>query len=78
MRECREETGLDVVVTGAYPEVVQQYDHDRVRLYFFACSPVVAEPPTPEGYRWVGPQELRDYEFPRANEGLIAALVVND
>ena len=33
-RECLEETGLDVVVGAPYPEVVQQYDHDRVRSAF--------------------------------------------
>lgn len=78
VRECREETGLDVVIDGAYPEVVQQYDHDRVRLYFFACLPTAAAPPTPDGYRWVTGRELLNYEFPRANDGLIALLSLED
>ena len=74
-RECLEETGLDVIVGAPYPEVVQQYDHDRVRLHFFACSLVDdAHAPTPEGYRWVTSHELKSYEFPRANEGLLALL----
>lgn len=73
-RECLEETGLDVVVGAPYPEVVQQYDHDRVHLHFFACSLVDKRVPTPEGYRWVAPSELAKYEFPRANEGLLALL----
>ena len=30
--------------------------------------------PTPAGYRWVAPHELASYEFPRANEGLLALL----
>lgn len=74
VRECREETGLDVTVFSTYPEVVQQYDHDRVRLFFFACKPVDSVPATPDGYRWVTGQELPSYEFPRANAGLIAML----
>lgn len=73
-RECLEETGLEVTVGAPYPEVVQQYDHDRVHLHFFACSLVDAHVPTPEGYRWVAPGELAAYEFPRANEGLLALL----
>lgn len=74
VRECREETGLTVVVVEKYSDVVQQYDHDRVHLYFFACRPVDPTPPTPAGYRWVTALELRDFPFPRANEGLIAML----
>ncbi|MGC3966123.1 MAG: (deoxy)nucleoside triphosphate pyrophosphohydrolase [Pirellulales bacterium] len=81
-RECLEETGLAVVVGRKYLEVTQQYDHDKVHLHFFACTleqtGADAEPPTPEGYRWVGPSELADYEFPRANEGLLALLASRD
>ena len=73
-RECLEETGLHVVVGAPYPEVVQQYDHDRVHLHFFACALVDEHAPTPDGYRWVAPGELAEYEFPRANEGLLALL----
>jgi mutator protein MutT len=75
VRECKEETGLDVRVVGAYPEVVQQYDHDKVRLHFLACEPIGGNPPpTPAGALWVTGLELRNYEFPRANAGLIALL----
>ncbi|MBA4018537.1 MAG: hypothetical protein C0483_15330 [Pirellula sp.] len=73
-REMREETGLDVFVGAPYPEIVQQYDHDRVHLHFFACALVDEHAPTPDGYRWVAPGELSAYEFPRANEGLLALL----
>lgn len=75
-RECLEETGLRVVVGEQYPEVVQQYDHDRVRLYFFACTP--ADPASladvGAGYIWVTGQELASYEFPTANARLVALL----
>lgn len=75
-RECLEETGLRVVVGPQYPEVVQQYDHDRVRLHFFACAPADVEMlgDLVAGYRWVSGQELARYEFPSANAGLIAHL----
>jgi 8-oxo-dGTP diphosphatase len=74
VRECREETGLEIAVVGAYPEVVQQYDHDRVRLHFLRCVPLGESRPTSSGSRWVTGPELRDYEFPRANADLIAYL----
>lgn len=75
-RECFEETGLRVVVGEQYPEVVQQYDHDRVRLYFFACTPAdtASLADVAAGYRWVTGQELASYEFPAANARLIAML----
>src|SRR5262245_23048023 len=38
--ECLEETGLEVHVGQAYPEVVHAYEHGQVRLSFFACTPV--------------------------------------
>lgn len=74
VRECREETGLEVVVVGEYPEALHQYDHDKLRLYFLSCRPIVSPPPTPAGYRWVTGRELRDYAFPKANAALIAHL----
>ena len=74
VRECLEETGLEVRVVGTYPEVVQQYDYDKVRIHFFACVPTNSPPATSTSSRWVTAGELREYEFPRANAGLIAML----
>lgn len=74
IRECLEETGLPIAVIGSYPEVVQQYDYDKVHLHFLRCLPVGTPPPPSNSYRWVTGPELREYEFPRANAGLIALL----
>jgi len=76
MRECWEEAGVRVAVGTQYPEVVQQYDHDRVRLYFFRCTLADGTSPTEvaAGYRWVAPAELPAYEFPKANAALVAML----
>jgi mutator protein MutT len=75
-RECLEEVGVRVTVGAPYPEVVQQYDHDRVRLHFFACTLAESQLPTDvtAGYRWVAPAELPAYEFPKANGALVAML----
>ncbi len=74
-RECFEETGLEVEIGAAYPEVVHQYDHDKLRLHFFVAQPIdiSAKPQCP--FRWVARHELRDYQFPPANAGLIAHLL---
>jgi 8-oxo-dGTP diphosphatase len=73
-RECIEETGLDVVIGSAYPEVVHQYDHAKLRLHFLAARPVDAsvEPRAP--FRWVRRDELARYTFPPANEALVRYL----
>ena len=73
-RECLEETGLAVVVGPPYPQVVRQYEHDKVRLSFFRCTLADAPPPTSGDYRWVTPAQLADYEFPAANSALVAML----
>jgi len=77
VRECQEETGLDVEVVGTYPDVVEQYDHDRLRLHFFACAIVAGDVVADENRRWVTASELTNYPFPAANGGLIAALLSN-
>ncbi len=39
IRECREETGLDVTVVGNFPDCVHEYDHGTVHLHFLRCRP---------------------------------------
>jgi len=71
IRECLEETGLSVEVTGEYRVDEQDYAHDRVQLHFFACHLLSdnVSPLTP--FRWVRRAELRDYEFPEGNRRLL-------
>jgi 8-oxo-dGTP diphosphatase len=74
VRECREETGLEVRAGGEYPPAEHRYEHGAVRLFFFACEPVdPAEPPRPP-FTWVARGELNDREFPAANRELLAML----
>ena len=74
VRECREETGLVVRVSDEYPPLDHDYQHARVRLHFFACAPLEQRSPLPERFRWVGRDELGQFEFPAANAGLLALL----
>lgn len=73
-RECLEETGLEVRVSGKYSSVEYSYPHGPVRLHFFACTPTAQQRPLPERFRWVAAAQLRAYRFPPANAALLEQL----
>lgn len=74
VRECREETGLEITIDGEYPRVEHTYDHGRLMLHFFAARPHItgAEPTSP--FRWMPAGDLDRLEFPAANAGILKAL----
>lgn len=74
VRECREETGLEVEVVGQYPGVVWEYPHGLVSLHFFACRPTNSDRPPREPFRWVAARELEHFAFPEANALLLERL----
>lgn len=74
IRECLEETGLAVRITGSYPTVDHDYPHAAVVLHFFACEPAGEVPQLPSRFRWVSAAELGDYSFPPANAALLDAI----
>lgn len=71
IRECLEETGLVVHVTGTYPDAIHDYEHARVRLHFMACAVVSQTRELPGRFRWVPAEELHAYRFPPANRELL-------
>jgi 8-oxo-dGTP diphosphatase len=75
VRECLEETGLEVRVTGAYPTTSHDYDHAAVRLYFLACEVIGKQRALPDRFRWVAAREFADYSFPPANGELLDLLI---
>ncbi len=77
-RECREETGLDVLIVGTYPPQEQRYEHDAVRLHFFACRPLADQPPPRAPFRWAARSELAQLEFPSGNRRLLTQLLGNE
>ncbi len=79
VRECLEETGLAVQPLFRYPEHVQQYDHDRLQLFFVACQLVDChhgEPSPP--FRWVARENLNEFSFPQGNTGIVGLLTDAD
>jgi mutator protein MutT len=74
-RECREETGLRVIVTQRLLVHEHVYPHGVITLHFFACRPAqpACEPRAP--FRWVRRDELAQLEFPEGNRPLLDYLV---
>ena len=81
LRECREETGIDITPTGPREPVEHisfRYDHGQVDLHFWLCRPVDDQQPTPSPpFAWHAISELDAARFPEANAGLIHRLVSN-
>lgn len=75
VRECFEETGLNVFVLRGYDECRHDYAHDSVHLHFFACR-TVGSAVKPRGpFRWVSRADLSTLDFPAANRELLSLLV---
>jgi 8-oxo-dGTP diphosphatase len=74
-RECLEEAGLAIQPLFRYPETVQHYEHDRVRLIFVGCGLVSTELGQPrQPFCWVRREELSHHAFPEGNRGILAIL----
>jgi A/G-specific adenine glycosylase len=77
VRECGEETGIEVTVVGRFPDCVHEYDYGTVHLHFFHCRPLSAEATNPRPpFCWVPRRELWRYEFPNANTEVLRMLSV--
>ena len=73
-RECLEEAGLRILVGAAYPIVDHHYEHARVRLSFFACTPIEPAVPPKPPFEWRSAAQLAELPFPAANQSLIEHL----
>lgn len=75
-REIREELGISIGVEEEFFTVDHEYPTKSVRLHFFNCSISEGEPKPVEvaDMRWVTPHDLDQFQFPPADEELIAML----
>ena len=73
VRECREETGLEVVVTSAFDPIVHTYAYGTLELHFFRCRLAAAGAPHPP-FAWVAAEDMARLQFPAANQPILAAL----
>lgn len=75
-RELREELGIEVAVEELVESITHAYPEKTVRLRFYRCRWQEHEP-RPLGcpnFRWVGLEELRQYQFPAADARLLEKL----
>ncbi len=76
VRECREELGITIRLTGSAVRLTWDYPDRTIDFTFFEAVPVSGSltPAVHEEIRWVSPEELADYEFCPADVELVRAL----
>jgi mutator protein MutT len=74
VRECREETGLQIHLTRAGPVIYHDYAHGPLRLHFFQAVALEPETSPRPPFRWVPIAELDAYRFPPANAAVLEDL----
>jgi 8-oxo-dGTP diphosphatase len=76
VRECREETGLEVVVVRRFEVQQHAYAHGTLLLHFFHCRPMERDAVPAAPFVWVPRTDLVRYSFPAANEPILRRLAV--
>jgi mutator protein MutT len=76
-RELREELAIEVTPVRALSTIDHDYPRGRIRLHPWLCDHHRGEPQLLAVQRvlWVEPLELKDYQFPPANDALIAEAI---
>jgi 8-oxo-dGTP pyrophosphatase MutT (NUDIX family) len=74
VRECLEESGLDVEVIGELLRTTHQYEHGLLEIHFFDCHPIDNAQMPNAPFRWTPQAELSTLQFPEANAALTKVL----
>lgn len=79
IRECREETGLDVIAVRRLYACRHRYAHGTLDLEFWLCKPTYPESASTiaGNYRWVPTQALQSLPFPDANQPVLKLLAAD-
>lgn len=77
VRETKEELGVDICVDKKFAEIRREYKERIIWLNFYLCSYVGGEPKPLDcqDVRWADVTELKNFNFPPANEQIIDDLV---
>lgn len=69
LREIKEETGIQAVVTDHLTTVRHVYTHFKIKMDVFCCDYISGRVNLngPVDYRWVPLNELKEFAFPKAN-----------
>jgi 8-oxo-dGTP diphosphatase len=78
IRECFEESGLQLEVLRELYTTQHRYDHGLLEIHFYLCQPIAGSPtnPTPP-FRWVDADELETLNFPAANVAVLELLLAD-
>ncbi len=74
-RELKEELGIDIVHATPLITIHHQYPDKAVQLQVFTVDHFTGEPHSAENQpiQWVKPSDLKNYDFPAANQAIIIA-----
>ena len=77
VRELLEETGVHAQPIAALTPTQHDYEHAHVRLIPFICKHTggTPQPLQVDQVRWVKPDQLADYTFPRVSGPVLAELI---
>ncbi len=75
-REIREELGIEIAVQDQLAKVNHAYSHFRITLHAFNCTHVAGRVRKlgVADYKWVRPEALHEYAFPKADRVIIELL----
>lgn len=76
-REIKEELGIQVRMGEAIIQVKHAYSHFKITLHAYHCYYEAGEvrPTSCQAWRWVAPEQLTDYAFPKANKTVLQQVV---
>ncbi len=79
VRECLEESGLEVAPVRCLLSETHTYSHGTVRLHFWLCRPKNAEDlqRRHRAFFWVSVSELANWRFPEGNRGVVEILMTS-
>ena len=77
IREAEEELGIQILPKLFLQRVAHISPARELRLHFMLCDWIAGEPVALDcaDFRWVVPQELKNFRFPPADDGVIAELI---
>ena len=76
-REIAEELGIEVVDASLFQQLEFDYPDKSVALSFWRVERFSGSPESLEGQeiRWITPQQLREFQFPAANQPIVERLL---
>jgi mutator protein MutT len=76
-RELLEELAMRVQPVMSFTPIVHQYPDRQVTLHAFLCTHESGEPQllACDEFNWVAPAQLRNFEFPEANQRLLEEVI---